>query len=94
MSVNKKAIKAVFLEWDDAHSFRAQWTLAEDLEDHTKPYPCYSVGFVIKETKTHITIAGHTSFYVDGDLKSGTGDMTIPKKMITRRQDNIKIPKI
>ena len=51
--------KIVKIEWvDSARSF--DWSLLEEIDN--KPVNCISVGFLIENTKEHITIAQNYGF--------------------------------
>jgi hypothetical protein len=89
----KSEIKAVFLEWDDSHHLKDGWQPVAALEDNCSPFLCQSVGFVVRETRDHITIVAHIGVDAAGRIEAGIGNMTIPKKIIIRRQA-IKFPKI
>lgn len=84
-------IKAVFLEWDDSHSF-GTWQETSKAIAKCGPFLCQSVAYIVHETKTHMTIAAHVCI-ADGKIQSVHGDMTIPKRVIKRRQE-IRIPKL
>jgi len=68
-----------YVEWDDAKG-SVEWTEVSDWEH--KPVVCKSVGFLVKEDGTGISIAGCLS-------TAGHIGQThfIPKAMITRRFD-------
>jgi hypothetical protein len=70
-------MKLVLIEWLDAVTDDAGWKKIEDVKK-TRPPVCKSVGWILKETKTHITIAAT----IHGD--DCDGDVTIPRGMIRK----------
>lgn len=70
-------MKLVLVEWLDAVTDDAGWKKIEDVAK-TRPPVCKSVGWILKDTKTHITIAA-TIHGADCD-----GDVTIPRGMIRK----------
>lgn len=72
--------RLLYLEWVDSTSAHAGSVWLHDDESHVKNLLCKSVGFVVKEDKASITIAGHES------VNHVSGQMTIPKCAITKRR--------
>jgi len=73
--------KAIYVEWDDSSSWHSgPWCHKRDASID-KPVRCKTLGFILNETDTHITIVGST----DGDNYI-SGDMTIPKSSIRKRR--------
>ena len=73
--------KLVLIEWIDSRSPTAYWQFLEDVV-YPEPCKCISVGFLLKENKTHKILASHLN-----DLKGDTqimGMMTIPKCSIIK----------
>ena len=78
-------MKTVYLEWHDAQSMaEGAWQRRKDVEKLT-PALVRSVGWILTETKDHITLIAH-----DGENEVG-GDFCIPKACIKKRRV-IKIP--
>lgn len=73
--------KAIYVEWDDSSSWnRGPWVHQRDAKVE-RPTRCKTLGFILEETSTHITLVGTS----DGaDYVSG--DMTIPKSAIRKRR--------
>ena len=72
-------MKALYLEWEDSCSLGGRvW---HDQDAHVSTSICMTTGFVIKEGKQSITIASHIT--PQGDM---AGDITIPKRAITKRR--------
>jgi hypothetical protein len=70
------------IEWLDHSSYdRTGWRDLDRLLELT-PYKVQSVGWVVKDAKDHLIIAGHRSV----DQTSYTGEMCILKKDITKRK--------
>ncbi len=68
---------AAIVTWVDACSSQ-EWKAIEGSDD--KPSPCVTVGFIVKETKKYIVVAGT----LDVDNDNYCLAMTIPKKNITQ----------
>lgn len=77
-------MKLVLVEWDDSHEIYG-WVKIKHLENSCEQLTCKSVGWLIKETKTHIMIAAHLAAtnMPDGPY-DGCGNMCIPKKVIIK----------
>ena len=74
--------KAVYVEWDDSSSCGSSgaWAHKRDAVIE-KPIRCKTVGFILDETDTHITLISTS----DGE-NHVSGDMTIPKSAIRKRR--------
>lgn len=79
----RKQPPLVVVHWNDAMG-QAGWCTPEDLEDAT-PIPIITAGWLIHETKTHLTIA--QSLAGDGDL---LGYTIVPKPWVKKL---CKLPK-
>jgi hypothetical protein len=77
----ERAVKPVYIEWWDPYGHdRAGWKpLSEALVDGGI---CKSLGFIIKDDKKFITLAGTTA--VDDGATSVLGYITIPKSVIRK----------
>lgn len=74
-------MKAIFVLWQDHHSFdRNVWHDPEDLDD-IKPLEVKTLGWLIKENKDHVIVAGHLC--TEGPF---CGEMMILKKNILKRK--------
>ena len=91
----KQPFKLVYVEWEDAFGCSPHWTTLpgdEGLEEVTvKPLLAKSVGWVIREKGTSITIVPHLSMDHAHAEAQGCGDMTIPRSAI-RKMACLKIP--
>lgn len=75
--------KAVYLEWDDSTSDTG-WIKDENV--YLKPWRIKSIGYLVRENKTHIAIT--TSIGQSGNKMDV---LTIPKACILKRKNlNIK----
>jgi hypothetical protein len=70
-------MKIVKVKWVDSKGVTPEWEFKDELKP-LKPCRCVSVGFLIKETKTYITVAQS----VGNDQV--VGRMTIPKCSILK----------
>lgn len=70
-------MKLVLIEWLDAVTDDAGWKKIADVQAQRPPV-CRSVGWILKETKSHITIAAT----IHGD--DCDGDVTIPRGMVRK----------
>lgn len=68
----------IIVDWDDAWATSGWARLDAAAQDH-RPLPVKSVGFLIKQDKTGVSIAG--GFDVNGNP---AGQHFIPKGMITK----------
>lgn len=77
----------VLISWEDSFGVSSSWEeIPEDLDP--KPLVCNSVGWIVAENDRCITVVPHMH-EADPDLgavRSGCGDMTIPKSCIIARQ--------
>ena len=73
-----KKLTPVIIKWQDAESCDA-WKGIEEVSSEYKLAEIYTLGWLIKETKTLITVA--LSYDTDNDRVSST--ITIPKKWTT-----------
>ncbi len=78
----------VFLMWEDSYGVGSTW---EEFADKSTivPHMCFSVGWIVKETKDAIVIVPHISPPNEqiGAVECGCGDMVIPKSAIRDRRD-------
>ena len=73
--------KVLKISWTDASSIDA-WTKVKDLPENA--HPCYSVGFLIKQTKLYYYLANtHTREDEENDLLT-SGIIMIPKKWVIK----------
>jgi hypothetical protein len=70
-------MKLVQVDWLDAVTDDAGWKKISDVQTQRPPL-CKSVGWILKETKGHVTIAAT----IHGD--DCDGDVTIPRGMIRK----------
>lgn len=69
------------IKWHDAYSGNHAWFDAEDLREEDQPYVVLTMGFEVKRTENHVTLAmSHSSNGKLCDL------FTIPLAMIVREQ--------
>jgi len=62
----KELAKKVEIQWIDAYEMESGWHTIEEAEKATTPL-IFSVGYVVKETKDSITIAGDRGRKGDSD---------------------------
>lgn len=81
MNPTFKLPKLTLIEWVDSTSPGGPsiWVDHATVEAISEPSVCYTVGFVVKETGTAITLAGSYS------ANQLSGSMCIPKAAILRR---------
>jgi hypothetical protein len=58
-----KKPRLVIVEWDDAYS-RSDWTYDDQIDEKFDDggWKCMNVGWLIRQSKDHVTIAGRASF--------------------------------
>ena len=80
--LSNKAKKLLYIEWEDPTTEHAGWfeLIPEEL-DKLSPALVKTVGWIIKETKTNITLC---SSLIEGDNMASC-DTTIPKKLINKK---------
>lgn len=77
-----KKTKLVYVTWNDATGHtQGSWDSVRDVEEW-KPMVVHSIGWIIADTDTHITIAGT---YTD-DKKDCSAAHCIPKAMIIKKR--------
>ncbi len=83
--------RLVFIEWQDAAGpADGAWEHVRDMVAH-HGYLCWSVGWVMDDGKTHVTIAPHCGNIDTADDEQVNGVMHIPKAMI-RRMRTLRLP--
>jgi hypothetical protein len=78
-------MKLVLIEWQDSASFDS-WTAIDTLRK-LLPSGCKTVGFLLEEDETYVTLVG--SYASNSHNDSACGAMCIPKQCITARHDLI-----
>ncbi len=89
--IPRRKRKLLLVEWEDAAGpSTSGWRSTENVIQ--EPFMCRSIGWLVREGPTHITLAGHIG-NVDGDESDEqvSGYMHIPRGMI-RRQQVLKPP--
>lgn len=73
-------MKLVMVEWVDSYGVSSSW---EDTSDISKVQPvnCVSVGWVLFEDDTVVTVLPHKAILPGGGTQ-GCGEMTIPRQAI------------
>lgn len=81
-----KRLSLVEVLWDDAHNCDCgEWIGNDDerlAEKHTMPVN--TVGFVVREYKSAIVVAGTVNFTPEGEINQLAGTMRIPRDMIRK----------
>lgn len=82
-------LKLVYVEWNDACHLDGGWRPHDQIET-MRPAHMMSVGWVLGESKTHVTLVAHGSndTEVPVDVQ---GNICIPRGCITRMK-RLKIP--
>lgn len=77
-------MKMLYVEWEDSISYGGgrTWNSKADIETNESYRMCQTVGFVVKETKVCLTLAGGKG----AQDSSFAGDITIPKCAIIKRR--------
>ena len=70
----------LLVKWIDAASHHAGWEKLDTIAQQTPPI-VYTVGWLLKRTKRHITVVAS----IVGD--EGSGDVTIPTGMILSEKE-------
>lgn len=73
-------MKLVCIEWLDAWTQGSGWRKVTKIKKDSEAPLVRSVGYVISETKDHVTLV--SSIFAKKDL--GDGDVTIPRGMIKK----------
>lgn len=82
MSKSKRP-RLLHVQWDDSGSSNGVWRRENDLRND-RPMQCQTVGWVVHETKDHMTLA--SSWCNTGSGLDYSGDMTIPKAVIRKKR--------
>ncbi len=89
LAISKRRL--VLVEWTDAAaSTEATWHRVDSVIRDDTPFTCFSVGWIMSENTTHITVAPHFGNVHEKDGEQVTGFMHIPKPMI-RRMRRLKL---
>lgn len=73
-------MKLVIVEWLDAVSeAHAGWKALDKIRENA-PIPMKSVGWIVSNTKSHVTLVSS----LDKGQSEGDGDVTIPKGMVQK----------
>lgn len=85
MDINEEK-ELCYIHWVDSFGCSSSWESLEDLEA-PRPLDVYSVGWVVLESDTAVTLVPHIHGGREsvGAVPSGCGDMTIPKLAIMKR---------
>ncbi len=76
--------KAVTVAWVDAAAGN-EW---EDIDSiNTDETPCFSIGYLVKETRLSIVLAATVARDEDGEITAVNATQLIPKAVILRRSD-------
>jgi hypothetical protein len=82
-----KPLEMVYIEWVDSAGLHG-WHSIEELQSDATPIVIESVGWVITENETAVTLVSH--IYKDmpgnGGTRQGADSMTIPKGAIVTRR--------
>jgi hypothetical protein len=77
-------MKLVLIEWEDSHSGRG-WQEMNQLKKASEPLYCRSVGWLAAEKNGCVVLVPHVSGEKNDEVAvHGCGDLTIPKRAITR----------
>lgn len=79
--------EVLWIEWDDAVAGTG-WQAADDVESCQR---CTSVGLLVAEDETRITLGG--TWGMNGDQMETNNRMTIPKGFIVSRRHVLEPPK-
>lgn len=79
--IKNPLVRLVAVDWQDAKGVHQRWAHLEEFLDKPLDHIVYSVGYVIRESKTVLHIAPHIHRDGDGEIQF-CGDMEIPKKQI------------
>jgi len=85
MDIQAMPMQLVYVEWDDAAELRtdATWFTRDELEGQSADVPCYSVGWVVERTDTHMLLVSLLSPTGDGDAMMGL-PFKIPTPMVRK----------
>lgn len=74
--------RPVEVEWiDSANLFGDRWAKREELDEHTTPMSCFTVGYVVLENDHSLYLAGSRNEYEIGSV------MQIPLAAILNRRE-------
>lgn len=77
--------KLVLIEWRDACApTTMRWVHFTDLAEQATEYTCLSAGWIVGETRTHLTLAPHRGHVEEPLDEQYAGFFHIPKPMIQR----------
>jgi hypothetical protein len=78
-------MKLELVEWLDTHASR-RWQDLDEVREAAVPLKCRSVGWVFVENEQVIVLVPHFAGVGQDILVQASGDLTIPKAVITKRR--------
>lgn len=76
--------KLVHIEWVDASGpTKARWEFVADY-DYSGEYRCWSVGWIVAETRTHYHVVPHLGNIDVAETEQMLGRITIPRHAVRR----------
>ena len=89
--IAKEDYPIILIDWDDAttHPFQWPWMCIREVTKAVaiSPFPCHSIGYLVKQNEVSITIAQTWSPGSNGDRKDGVNFFTIPSGCIKRMRE-------
>lgn len=76
----------VLVEWIDSHGEDHAWVKPDKVEER-QPAVCQTVGYVVDETDTALTVAQSIGLGTEGHVEELGGVFTIPQGCVTRRHE-------
>ena len=81
-------LKKVEVIWEDIVSGNSDWIdPSKAIEEAEKRAICYSVGYILKETKERIILVQSISYEDLDEIEEVSDTITIPKKLISEMND-------
>lgn len=78
-------LRLVMIEWVDSHSSN-RWEPIEAVAETAIPLRCFTVGHLVRESKTNIVVVGTISRDENGEIMQATGNISIPKRCVTKKK--------
>jgi len=79
-------MKLLLVEWLDSNRHDG-WTSIESLGDLEDGLACCSIGWLLSESKSSVTLLAHLSLTKHGEPRAAMGSLAIPKRAIVKRKD-------
>ena len=79
-------MKLLLVDWLDSNRHDG-WVGIESVRDLGDSLLCRSIGWLVSENKTSMTLLPHLALSERGKAKAALGSLAIPKRAVVKRKD-------